>query len=572
MLRFALVGAFLLSVCAPGDGLDDFSAEQLAKYPPANPVEPHRALVLSEIGALKDGGWWLECFVRGARGASLEEWSVVRLGAEGRRRWTLPASNLGTGKIFLVYLPAGEETPVIDDAAADPRRAAHAGAVLLQHGFRDVEGVRFGAGTPELDCFAGRLPALPPGKSLGKDWTRLEAADADAWSLGTPTPGLPNDVRGTLDADGDGIPDANEVAGATFAGLPLHAWGARPGVPDLFMQIDTMDSESFGIQPFEASLALVRRSFARRGIAVHFDVGNLFHGEERAAAGRFDLRGKAALRPELGLVAMTGSRRFAGLDTFRAAWLEAPRHLAFYYGLFVQAVSTEAGRYEGIAGMGTIGEPKAIIALGASMRVWGNVAVNGQALTLMHEMGHNLGLRHGGFEDRNYKPNYYSIVNYLYSGWGLPSIGSTNEGDRYLLYNRPGRYSNQPVWVEGGPSLDPEAFSPRLDFSDGRGLALDEVHLDERAGLGRKHSAWVDWNGDGRTNADLALDLNPRALPASNAERLRDWDDWGNLRYYYAERWRGWTRPGAPPQTLFPAARLGPVGEAIWLPGTPGAR
>jgi hypothetical protein len=41
----------------------------------------------------------------------------------------------------------------------------------------------------------------------------------------------------------------------------------------------------------------------------------------------------------------------------------------------------------------------------------------------MHELGHNLGLRHGGDEDsgddlegwKNNKPNYRSVMNYLYA-------------------------------------------------------------------------------------------------------------------------------------------------------------
>ena len=27
----------------------------------------------------------------------------------------------------------------------------------------------------------------------------------------------------------------------------------------------------------------------------------------------------------------------------------------------------------------------------------------------MHELGHTLGLRHGGHDDVNYKPNYHSV-------------------------------------------------------------------------------------------------------------------------------------------------------------------
>ena len=42
-----------------------------------------------------------------------------------------------------------------------------------------------------------------------------------------------------------------------------------------------------------------------------------------------------------------------------------------------------------------------------------------QAGTFMHELGHNLGLRHGGGDDVNYKPNFLSIMNYFFQMNGL---------------------------------------------------------------------------------------------------------------------------------------------------------
>ena len=43
-----------------------------------------------------------------------------------------------------------------------------------------------------------------------------------------------------------------------------------------------------------------------------------------------------------------------------------------------------------------------------------------QASTLMHELGHNLALRHGGGPlEPNCKPNYQSIMSYLYQVHGL---------------------------------------------------------------------------------------------------------------------------------------------------------
>ena len=50
---------------------------------------------------------------------------------------------------------------------------------------------------------------------------------------------------------------------------------------------------------------------------------------------------------------------------------------------------------------------------------------DGLAGTFMHELGHNLNLRHGGHEHKNYKPNYLSVMNYTYQ---LPSRGTSVEG------------------------------------------------------------------------------------------------------------------------------------------------
>ena len=54
--------------------------------------------------------------------------------------------------------------------------------------------------------------------------------------------------------------------------------------------------------------------------------------------------------------------------------------------------------------------------------------------TIVHELGHNLLLRHGGFENCNYKPNYNSVMNYQYQFPGVDT-NCTPPGNGVLDYS-----------------------------------------------------------------------------------------------------------------------------------------
>ena len=45
-----------------------------------------------------------------------------------------------------------------------------------------------------------------------------------------------------------------------------------------------------------------------------------------------------------------------------------------------------------------------------------------QSLTIMHELGHALGLEHRGRDDVNDAPNYLSVMNYLFQA-GIRLVG-----------------------------------------------------------------------------------------------------------------------------------------------------
>ena len=73
-----------------------------------------------------------------------------------------------------------------------------------------------------------------------------------------------------------------------------------------------------------------------------------------------------------------------------------------------------------------------------------------QSGTFMHELGHTLGLLHGGDDDIGFKPNYLSIMN---PHWQVPLPADPNIGWR-LDYSRFG--------PEDLPSLDESSLNEHV--------------------------------------------------------------------------------------------------------------
>ena len=138
---------------------------------------------------------------------------------------------------------------------------------------------------------------------------------------------------------------------------------------------------------------------------------------------------------------------------------------------------------------------------------------NDQAACFMHELGHTLGLDHGGNVSVNYKPNYLSIMNYAFTY------------DR-LLPTRP------------------------LDYSYGLCRDLDESKLDEFKGIGQaKGTVWrgpnntiyrdpngmtIDWESNGWIdNRSVKMNVNNHDGSSPPDEILTDFNDWANLVYKF---------------------------------------
>jgi len=143
---------------------------------------------------------------------------------------------------------------------------------------------------------------------------------------------------------------------------------------------------------------------------------------------------------------------------------------------------------------------------------------------LLHEMGHNLGLHHGGNENVNCKPNYESVMNYLYQTHGLqtnsgattfdfsketlPTLneGSLNEtlGLGNMLY-RARYYAPLP-----GGSLK------RCDGTDGT-VAMARIDSPFASGP-------IDWNNNlSNAETSVAADVNGDGASAATLNGFTDW-------------------------------------------------
>ncbi|MHA1288550.1 MAG: hypothetical protein ACTSPB_14190 [Candidatus Thorarchaeota archaeon] len=306
------------------------------------------------------------------------------------------------------------------------------------------------------------------------------------------------------DSDGDGLPDDWEINGIDVdddgvIDLDLPMLGADWEHKDIFVEVDWGDYNDFYTRPY--GLNAVVNSFAKApvsnpdnidGINLHIleseDVGTLpefitwndFQAIKTNYFGDLDERSKPS--------------------TIKA------KKLVYHYCLFAyEQVGDSSGR-------GEIGGNDFFVSLGTSVDPL--TLLREEAATFMHELGHNLGLRHGGFESVNYKPNYGSVMNYLFQF-------------DHLVPTRP------------------------LDYSTGGRRVLDEGDLDETFGIGaRTVTVWrgpdgrryrssgkleIDWNNDGDIKAGVIVNLNdnPPEHPSVPSQTLEDYNDWENLIYRF---------------------------------------
>jgi hypothetical protein len=349
------------------------------------------------------------------------------------------------------------------------------------------------------------------------------------------------------DQDGDGIYDCWETDVALGGGidincdgvidLDLFAKGARKDHKDIFVELDFM--AGFAVLPGPINRVVdafddapVANPDGISGIKLHVD-GDEFGipaATWAAALYQWPPAFDTFKSDHFGTIAERG-------DANRANILAAKK-LVYRYCAFV-----DNSQPDNTSGLAEIGGNDFMISLGRWTPVGGtDDVVSG---TFMHELGHTLGLHHGGNQvdpdplkdyRYNYKPNYYSIMNYTWQ-----------TSDNWM---GPGSWP-----------LDPG----NLGYSTGARHTLDEAHLVEANGIGGDPFAVVpcgppvaqtegeggpvnfDRDPGGTIDAGtVAADVNhlfPLVVtptgttgdPASPGDTLTDHDDWHGLKYNFRD-------------------------------------
>ncbi|MBZ9750659.1 hypothetical protein K7W42_07265 [Deinococcus sp. HMF7604] len=554
---------------------------------PSNPPVPSGPSVrtsdlrISELSTswFSDSAAWVEVYNGTAQPISLKDYALRAYSSQRvapyndeftPRSYPLPDVTVAPGEYLMI---GGQGLPSFQNNIRPEAKQiyVHDGDWIpnwYQSGFAEltragatVDFIRFGEADAEpLTAAAWTGPnaeAMPAGeerhgRALSRNLTLADTNSAADW---TPnlwlTPFGPNNVpQYAADLDLDGLPDTAEADGARYGALDVYALGARAGVRDLFIELDHMPSQDAATTPRQEALDKVVAAFAARGIAVHFDTGSLF-------GAKYNLGGGNAVPFKACVDLFPSEAQVAGgcadLYTLKATAQSPLRRNVFHYLLF--ASSRQADGLAGSSGVAEISGNDLVVSLGG----WGlddltsnrrNALVNIQASTLMHELGHNLGLRHGGFEDGpNFKPNYLSIMNYAYQLNGLPLNPAAQGAEQHWQYNL-SRDARQRFGLFGRCDIDngPCSSAFRLDYSDGSGAVFNENALNERAGLGRGNFN-IDWNlngviDDAPVKADVTFDTDNAGRPApAYTTYLRDHDDWGNLNLSFTRYWGG-NNPG----------------------------
>lgn len=308
-----------------------------------------------------------------------------------------------------------------------------------------------------------------------------------------------------VDTDGDALPDAWEIMGydANNDGIidvDLPAMGANPLHKDIFVEADWMEGSGNDLSPPAGALDDVIQSFASAnltnpdgvdGVTLHVDLSNSvpFDDDLKPAWDEFDSIKKTNFNPD--------------------------RQKTHHYCIIAWGYNsgTSSGYSRGIPGSDFI----------VSLSTY-NSNRTMFAGTFMHELGHNLHLRHGGPDDSRYKPNHLSIMNYSFQFPLIP-----HQGANRLDYCRFNIESLDETNVNESVGLNIVTGHGTDALLAGYGTAITQH--DWSMSIFDNCGGPIDWNINGNTTEPpYEMDLNP-SIPEGIWILEGDFNEWEHVTY-----------------------------------------
>jgi hypothetical protein len=290
------------------------------------------------------------------------------------------------------------------------------------------------------------------------------------------------------DSDGDALRDSWEAYGYDYnndgvVDVNLPAKGADPFHKDAFVEVDWMaqgPGETRSHFPLSGVMSRAVTTFAKApyannpdgkaGINLHIELSNQVPHD-------FDLKPV-----------------WTEFNAIKAANFPANRQDIYHYAIFGHGYDgdTSSGISNGIPASDFL----------VTLGTWGSGdTADAETGTFIHEFGHNLGLKHGGDDHNNYKPNYLSIMNYLFQIPGVYRNGVWGNYD----YQRTTPYILNENSLNESKGIGTSGYGTKW-FSPG--CAHDENGRPTTSPKTSTVYKPIDWNWNGGVQNSVAVDIN----------------------------------------------------------------
>ena len=379
--------------------------------------------------------------------------------------------------------------------------------------------------------------------SLCNEWEKTTGLEIDFQTSGTPPSGVPANHDFIYHYDCDPCPD--------------------PNVRDLYVELDWMrDPTNNSHAPSTGVIQAVKDAFAAAPVPItlHVQLGEVPSDSIRGGEIPFH---KDSIRVDSSLSTPPGfyrlkeyyfgtraDRENTSTSPYWSAWSPYPdsikdrltaKRQAFHYEMIIYKQQENSN-----SGWAEVGGNDFVISLGTFTPSMGST--DQQKGTMMHEIGHNLNLRHGGNQDTNCKPNYLSIMSYTFQFAANADSGRPLDFSRVRLND---------INEVGGVLEQSPAVTPSYTYSTG---GERKIFYSSPSGTKIQDNVnqAVNWNQNGVDGEATSYTQNINNLSSisgcadSTNTNLTGYDDWANLDFNFLDVSFGQTGAGSDVDDLAP--------------------